>query len=69
MVESTPTLPGQSPLADKRIDGRSDGGRPSLDAGVLLLREVESRLGLSKTLADCNPERRIPMRCDHRRIG
>lgn len=65
MVDSTPWLPGLSPLCGKRIDARFDGGRLSSDAGLLLLREVEDRLGLSRTLAQCIPDRRNRTRCDH----
>ncbi len=66
MIDSTPTRPGLSPLGDQRMDARFDGGRLSSDAGLLLLREVENRWGLSKMLTDCILEWRIPMRCDHR---
>ncbi len=61
MVEPTPTLAGLSPLGDKRTDARFDGGRLSSDAGLLRVREVENRLGPSKTLADCIRAWRIPM--------
>jgi hypothetical protein len=50
-VESTPALPGLSPVAGKPIIGRFDGGRPISDGGVLALREIEARLGIVDRLA------------------
>ena len=48
-----PTLPllgpllGMSPVSGKRVDVRFDGGLLSSDGGILLLREVEQRLGVA----------------------
>ena len=52
-VETTPPLPGLSPVAGKAIIARFDGGQISSDAGVLVLREVEQRLGVAECLAAC----------------
>lgn len=40
MVERTPELPGLSPVSDKCVLARFDGGEMSSDGGLLLLREV-----------------------------
>ena len=50
-----PTLPlaGLSPVSGKPLMARFDGGMLSSDAGVLILREVEKRLGVAERLADC----------------
>jgi hypothetical protein len=50
-VESTPALPGLSPVRGKRIIARFDGGQLSSDGGVLALREIETRLGIANRLA------------------
>ena len=42
-----------------------DGGMLSSNAGVLLLRGVEQRLGIAKRLAACLTDRRDPDRIDH----
>ncbi|MDE1918316.1 MAG: transposase, partial [Sphingomonadales bacterium] len=48
-----PTLPltGLSPVSGKRLDARFDGGMLSSDGGLILLREVEQRLGVADRLA------------------
>jgi hypothetical protein len=65
MSESTLPLPGLSPVAGKRVVARFDGGEMSSDGGVLLLREVERRLGIADRLARCIVERRSPARVRH----
>src|SRR3978361_1714700 len=64
-VEATPTLPGLSPVAGKAIIARFDGGQISSDAGVLVLREVEQRLGIAERLAACIDDPRLPERVRH----
>jgi len=64
-VETTPPLPGLSPVAGKAIIARFDGGQISSDAGVLALREVERRLGLAERLAACIDDPRLPERVRH----
>jgi hypothetical protein len=64
-VESSPALPGLSPVAGKPIIARFDGGQLSSDAGVLALREVESRLGIADRLAACVVDLRAPERVIH----
>lgn len=41
------------PLAGQNVTAAFDGGRLSLDAGLLLLREVERKLGIAERLAGC----------------
>ncbi len=53
MNDPTLPLPGLSPVLDKPIVARFDGGPLSSDAGVLVLREVEQRLGVAERLAGC----------------
>lgn len=53
MEDPTLSLAGLSPVSGKPIHARFDGGMLSSDAGILVLREVEKRLGVAKRLADC----------------
>ena len=48
MNETIPYLPGLSPVGGKELCARFDGGRLSSDGGVLLLREIERRLGIAE---------------------
>jgi len=52
-VESTPALPGLSPVCGKPIIARFDGGKLSSGADVLALRESECRLGIADCLTKC----------------
>ncbi len=47
-VETTPPLPGLSPVAGKPLIARFDGGQLSYEAGVLALCTVEQRLGIAE---------------------
>ena len=58
-------LPGLSPVQEKEIVARFDGGRLSSDGGVVLLREIEKRLGLADRLTDCLLDGRDPERISH----
>jgi hypothetical protein len=42
-----------------------DGGNQSSDAGLLLLREAERKLGVCRRLAEAMPDRRDPDRIEH----
>jgi hypothetical protein len=64
-VESTPPLPGLSPVLGKPILARFDGGRLSSDGGLLVLREVERRLDVATRLARCLADPRDPGRTLH----
>lgn len=65
MVETTPLLPGLSPVAGKAVAARFDGGALSSDAGLLALREVERRLDVAGRLAACIDDPRDPSRTLH----
>lgn len=65
MSEDTPFLPGLSPVAGKRLQVAFAGGLQSSDGGVLLLREVDRRLGLAERLAACIPDWRDPECISH----
>jgi hypothetical protein len=66
MVDSTPFLPGLSPVRGKAVVARFDGGRLSSQGGLLALREVERRLGVAERLAACLKDPRAPERVWHR---
>jgi hypothetical protein len=69
MVDTTPFLPGLSPLQGKAVVARFDGGRLSSEGGLLVLREVERRLGLADRLAACLNDPRTPEKIVHRLDG
>jgi len=54
-----------SPLPTKPAVVRTDGGALTSDAGVLLLRAVDDRLGLTQRLAGCLTDRREPAKVRH----
>jgi hypothetical protein len=60
MVDPTLLLPGLSPVEDKEIVARFDGGRLSSDGGLLVLREIEQRLKVADRLAACIDDPRDP---------
>src|SRR2546423_7917044 len=66
MVDTTPFLPGLSPVQGKAVVARFDGGRLSSEGGLLVLREVERRIGLADRLAACLKDRRAPEKVVHR---
>ena len=66
MAEHAPLLPGLSPVGGKPVQVAFDGGRLTSDAGILVLAEIERRLGLSERLARCIEDRRAPERVQHR---
>ena len=65
MAESAPVLPGLSPVAGKPVHAAFDGGRLTSDGGVLVLAEIDRRLGLSERLARCITDPRAPERVRH----
>ena len=65
MFDDTPLLPGLSPVEGPDIHARFDGGALSSDGGVLLLREIERKMGVSDVLASCLADRRDPARVTH----
>src|SRR3954470_19469355 len=66
MVDATPLLPGLSAVQGKVIVARFDGGRLSSQGGLLVLREIERRLGLADRLASCLKDPRAPEKIVHR---
>src|ERR1700687_2254444 len=65
MTEDT-LLPLDLPsVARKKLSGAFDGGQLSSNAGVLVLRGVEKKLGLAARLAACIRDRRKPERIEH----
>ena len=60
MIDSTLPLPGLSSVSGKSIVARFDGGLLSSDGGLLVLREVEKRLGIAERLAACINDPRDP---------
>jgi hypothetical protein len=44
--DATPALPGLSPICGRPIEARFDGGLMSSDGGLLVLRQIEQRLGI-----------------------
>ncbi len=65
MNEITPYLPGLSPVGGRPLCARFDGGRLSSDGGVLLLGEIDRRLGIADVLASCVTDVRDPASTTH----
>jgi Transposase DDE domain group 1 len=65
MTEDAPFLPGLSPVAGKPVHVAFDGGRLTSDAGVLMLAEIERKLGVADRLARCIEDPRAPERARH----
>jgi len=65
MIEATGYLPGLSPVEGKPVHVAFDGGRLTSDAGVLVLAEIERKLGIAQRLAQCIEDPRSPDRVDH----
>lgn len=65
MADHAPFLPGLSPVGGKPVHVAFDGGRLTSDAGVLVLAEIERRLGLAERLARCIEDPRTPERVRH----
>ncbi len=64
-VESTPILPGLSPICGKPIIASFDTDHLCSDGGLLVLREVESRLRIAERLAACLDDPRDPNKITH----
>src|SRR5260221_13702969 len=58
-VELTVPLPGLSPVCGKPVVARLDGGRLSSDGGILLLADLERRLGSSGVRVDSVFQHRV----------
>src|SRR5215831_322032 len=69
---ATPVMSEDAPLpfdlpsvARKKVSVGFDGGQLSSDAGVLVLRGIEEKLGLAARLASCIRDRRQAERIEH----
>jgi hypothetical protein len=58
-------LSGPSSIAGKSVRTAFDGGRLTSDAGVLVLADIERRLGIAERLARCLADPRSPERVRH----
>lgn len=65
MEKDSQILPGLSPVAGKPVHAAFDGGSLTSDAGVLVLAEIERRLGIAERLAGCLSDPRDPGRVRH----
>jgi hypothetical protein len=65
MEQNTGILPGLSPVCGKPVHVAFDGGQLTSDAGVLVLAEIDRRLGISERLAGCLEDGRDPERVRH----
>lgn len=65
MPDTTPILPGLSPVDGLDIHARFDGGAMSSLGGALLLRQAGRGTGFSDLLASCLADRRDPARVIH----
>jgi hypothetical protein len=65
MSEDIPLSFDLPSVARKKLSVGFDGGQLSSDAGVLLLRGAERKLGLAARLASCIREWRKPERIEH----
>ena len=52
-------------LGRRGVTGRFDGGRLSSDAGGVLLREVDQRIGLTRRVSRCFVDHRNPVSVEH----
>ena len=64
-MNTTPFLPGLSPVRSKPLTAHFDGGRMSSDGGAMVLREIAARLGLAHVVAGPVADRRDPARVRH----
>jgi hypothetical protein len=65
MADDAPFLPGLSPVGGKPVQITFDAGRLTSDGGVLMLAEIERRLGIAERLARCIEDPRAPDRIEH----
>jgi hypothetical protein len=65
MMHTTPFLPGLSPISGKSVTATFDAGRLSSDGGLIVLREIATRLGLAEAIAGPIPDGRDQSRVVH----
>jgi hypothetical protein len=68
MADDASFLPGLSPVADRPVHIAFDGGRLTSDGGILILAEIERRLGIAERLAHCIEDPRASGRIQHGRV-
>lgn len=61
----TPVLPGLSPIRGRPVETRCDVALMSSDDSLLMLQEIEQRLGIARPLAACIQDLRAPERIAH----
>jgi Transposase DDE domain group 1 len=64
-MHATPFLPGLSPVSGKPLTATFDAGRLSSDGGLIVLREIETRLRLAETITKPLRDDRDPSRVRH----
>jgi hypothetical protein len=64
-MHATPFLPGLSPVEGKALTTTFDAGRSSSDGGLIVLREIATRLGLAETITRPLMDGRDPARVRH----
>ena len=65
MTQDAPPPFDPPAVARKKLTVDFDGGNQTSDAGLLLLRQAEKKLGIRWRLADAMPDRRDPSRVRH----
>jgi hypothetical protein len=64
-MHAIPSLPGLSPVGRNSLTATFDAGRLSSDGGVIVLREIATRLGLAETITGPLADERDPLRIQH----
>ena len=64
-MHATPLLPGLSPVGTKSLTATFDAGRLSSDGGLIVLREIASRLGIADVITAPLRDDRDPARVRH----
>ena len=64
-MNATPILPGLSPVAGKPLTASFDAGRLSSDGGMIVLREIATRLGLAQAITARLRDERDHTRVQH----
>lgn len=64
-MQTTPFLPGLSPLKGKQLTAARDAGNLSSNGGAVVLREAARRLGIAETIAKTLTDTRNPLLVTH----
>src|SRR5215469_11213794 len=68
MTDDTPLPFDLSAVQRKKLTIDFDGGNQSSDAGLILLRQAEKKVGVCQRLAEALPDRRDPSRIRHEMV-